>query len=215
MDLKECQGLAQQLRMCYGLNREADPAHKVKLRITSLTSDGPVRKTLQSLNASRWGPTTECEQASQWHVGLCEGDYESEAAKEQQLRGSAMEIVYLTADAVEELEELDAEGCIYVIGGLLDHNRLKRATFERAISRGIRTARLPISRFVSIQRRPILTVNHVFHLLLTYSATRDWPSTLLSVLPPRMEASLVGEGHSEPHQPLDSLSEDHSEDLPE
>ena len=53
-------------------------------------------------------------------------------------------LVYLTADAEEEIETLDPK-CFYIIGGLVDRNKLKRICFNRAEEHGIRTARLPIA----------------------------------------------------------------------
>ena len=41
-------------------------------------------------------------------------------------------IVYLTGDAEEELEEFDPEE-VYIIGGIVDHNRLKNITINYAM----------------------------------------------------------------------------------
>lgn len=40
-------------------------------------------------------------------------------------------MVYLTADAAEELQELDL-GKVYIIGGLVDRNRYKNVCLEKA-----------------------------------------------------------------------------------
>lgn len=53
------------------------------------------------------------------------------------------QLVYLTSDAEETLETLDPR-CAYVIGGIVDRNRLKGATCNKASAQGIRTAKLPI-----------------------------------------------------------------------
>ena len=49
-------------------------------------------------------------------------------------------IVYLSADAEETLTELDPS-CLYVIGGIVDRNRYKRLTFDKANRLHIRTAK--------------------------------------------------------------------------
>lgn len=52
-------------------------------------------------------------------------------------------LVYLTADAAEEIISLDAS-CYYIIGGLVDRNQHKKICLNRAEEHGIRTARLPL-----------------------------------------------------------------------
>ena len=50
------------------------------------------------------------------------------------------EIVYLTADSENVIDTLDATK-VYVIGGIVDRNRYKSLTLDRAKERGIQTAR--------------------------------------------------------------------------
>lgn len=86
-------------------------------------------------------------------------------------------IVYLTADSSEELFELN-EGETYIIGGICDHNRHKvgaqnlcisithligsqNLCLNKAIDSHIRHAHLPISRYISLATRKVLTVNQV------------------------------------------------------
>ncbi|GLC46359.1 hypothetical protein PLESTB_001766900 [Pleodorina starrii] len=108
-------------------------------------------------------------------------------------------LVYLTADAEEELEELD-ETKIYVIGGLVDHNRYKGLCEQQARAAGIATARLPISRHVQLASRAVLTVNHVFQILVEYYACRDWAKALDIVLPKRKRADYAKQGQQQGRQ---------------
>lgn len=96
------------------------------------------------------------------------------------------QLVYLTSDATETLETLDPN-CAYIIGGIVDRNSHKGITYEKAMTQGIRCAKLPIKEHVRMAATHVLTINHVFEILLTYSATQSWSESLKSVLPERKE----------------------------
>ena len=96
-------------------------------------------------------------------------------------------LVYLTADSENEIEDLDKDK-VYIIGGIVDRNRLKNCTFVKAQEEGIATAKLPLTRvaeFGALTR--VLTVNHVFEILLRYGESRDWAQAVLTTLPPRKQ----------------------------
>lgn len=58
-------------------------------------------------------------------------------------------LVYLTADSENVLDELDPKA-IYVIGGLVDRNRWKGITMKKAEEQGIKTAKLPIGTYLKM-----------------------------------------------------------------
>jgi len=87
-------------------------------------------------------------------------------------------LVYLTADSPNTIEKLDSDK-IYIIGGLVDHNRLKGATLNKAISEGISTAKLPLDEYIQLASRKVLAVNHVFAILLDVSEHGDWEKIFL------------------------------------
>ncbi|THV08197.1 hypothetical protein K435DRAFT_771760 [Dendrothele bispora CBS 962.96] len=94
-------------------------------------------------------------------------------------------VVYLTADSEEEIEELESDE-IYIIGGICDHNRYKNLTLKKANEQGIRTARLPIGKYVaSLPTRKVLTVNQVFEIMLKWVETRSWEQAFYSIIPQR------------------------------
>ncbi|KAF8638591.1 hypothetical protein AX17_002132 [Amanita inopinata Kibby_2008] len=94
-------------------------------------------------------------------------------------------VVYLTADAEQELTELSPDET-YIIGGICDHNRYKNLCLNKANDSGIRTARLPIGRYMSsLPTRKVLTVNQVFEILVKWVETRNWEEALFSVMPKR------------------------------
>lgn len=65
---------------------------------------------------------------------------------------------------------------VYIIGGMVDHNRHKNRCHASANEAGVATARLPIDGNVDLRgTRAVLTVNHVFELLLRKSEVSAWP----------------------------------------
>jgi tRNA (guanine9-N1)-methyltransferase len=96
-------------------------------------------------------------------------------------------LVYLTSDSPNVLDDLDNDK-VYVIGGIVDRNRLKRATIDRAKELGIATARLPITQHLQLFTSKVLTCNHVFGILLKYrDCGNDWKKAMLEVLPKRKD----------------------------
>ncbi|KAF5321087.1 hypothetical protein D9619_000558 [Psilocybe cf. subviscida] len=94
-------------------------------------------------------------------------------------------VVYLTADTEDELTELRPDET-YIIGGIVDHNRYKNLCLNKAKESGIRTARLPIGRYLAnLPTRKVLTVNQVFEILVKWAETKDWEEALYSVIPKR------------------------------
>mmetsp|Transcript_6347 Transcript_6347/g.16933 ORF Transcript_6347/g.16933 Transcript_6347/m.16933 type:complete len:336 (-) Transcript_6347:335-1342(-) len=105
----------------------------------------------------------------------------------------AREVVYLSADAEEELTELRV-GTLYVVGGIVDRNRLKRATLDRAAELSAHAMRLPISSAVHSARTRVLAVNHVVELLARVSAGASWPAAAAAVIPARRAPSAADSG---------------------
>ena len=94
------------------------------------------------------------------------------------------ELVYLTSDATETLHTLD-KNCTYIIGGIVDRNRYKKITYDKAQYQHIRTAKLPIHEYFQLTTTHVLTVNHVFEILLNYSKYNDWYEAIKQVIPSR------------------------------
>ncbi|KAG8745546.1 tRNA (guanine(9)-N(1))-methyltransferase [Ceratobasidium sp. 414] len=112
-------------------------------------------------------------------------------------------VVYLTADAEDELLELQ-EGETYIIGGIVDRNRHKASKAvtcslidliqvlfqnlcaDKARELNVRSARLPIGRYLAnMPTRKVLTVNQVFDILVYWVSTRDWEQAMQKVMPKR------------------------------
>jgi len=103
----------------------------------------------------------------------------------------SIDCVYLTAEADETLETLEA-GTMYVIGGVVDRNRLPGVCAERAKELNIIQKRLPIKENITFMKRSVLTIVHVFEILLAIRNGKTWTEALLSVLPSRANAVAKG-----------------------
>lgn len=107
------------------------------------------------------------------------------------------DIVYLTHDAEDVLDELD-QSKVYVIGGIVDRNRLKGATLQKARNLGVATARLNLDTSVHIETgTPVLTVNHCVDILLQAANGMTWQDAYMKVLPPRKNLQVSSGANAE------------------
>jgi tRNA (guanine9-N1)-methyltransferase len=173
MTQKELNSLALQIRYSYSCNRKADnPVHfsVVGLNGTILESMKKVEGFPEKWRAFTWS--------------------------EKQLldvHPDKRKLVYLTSDSENTLDHLENDK-IYVIGGIVDRNRLKRAAIDHAEQQGISTAKLPITDHLQLVTTKVLTCNHVFEILLKYRQNgTDWKKAMLDVLPNRKDAQVKDE----------------------
>lgn len=165
--------LLKQIQRTYSINRRAD--RPIQLYLTSF--GGRSKTILDEIH---------CKYTS-WDVHIKEESYGDVFSQE--------DVVYLTSDSPNVLSEVD-ESKAYIIGGLVDHNHHKGLCHRLAVERGIAHARLPISECVKLKSRTVITVNHVFEIMLLYSQTKDWKESLVQVLPARkMEGATENGGH--------------------
>ena len=121
------------------------------------------------------------------------------------------ELVYLTADSNNVVSELD-ETKTYIIGGIVDRNRYKLLTLDKANKEGIQHAKLPIGDFISLKSSTVLTVNHVFEIVAEWYQTKDWRIALNKVIPDRKQEkqTVVKLGNSDVNNYLEE-SKEHEE----
>ena len=128
---------------------------------------------------------------------VSQGNWEAEMTKSPYISLiPPSELVYLTADSENTLTSFDPTKS-YVIGGLVDHNRLKLATITKATAQNIPTAKLPLADHLELLTTKVLTVNHVVEIIVKFGETGDWGESLITVLPDRKKAKIREVGQEE------------------
>jgi len=104
-------------------------------------------------------------------------------------------VVYLSSESPYVLERLEPGMC-YVIGGLVDKNKKKGLCYKLARDAGVRTAKLPIGRYLEMDSRKVLATNHVVEILLKWLQFGDWGKAFMAVMPQRKGGKLKETGEN-------------------
>ena len=148
--------LAQQIMQSYGYNKASEkPVH---MYVTGISAK--FKEHLDKLNTHAWMGATFVQEDDYFDLPYFKVGTASEGVQKQ--------LVYLSSDADEVLDELD-ERCAYIIGGIVDRNKHKGIAHNKAVRQGVRTVKLPITEHLKLHATHVLTVNHVFQLLLERS----------------------------------------------
>ena len=110
-------------------------------------------------------------------------------AKTEQSCLPLAETIYLTSDSPDTLTELKPNST-YIVGGLVDKNRHKGICYKTALDKGVRTAKLPIGEYMSMQSRFVLATNHVVEIMLRWLECGDWGEAFMKVIPKRKGGTL-------------------------
>ncbi|XP_076581342.1 tRNA methyltransferase 10 homolog B isoform X1 [Chaetodon auriga] len=163
MSDKEISRLAGQLRRLYGSNKKA--ARPFHLFLTDLREDSRLYRECIRMNDGFLSYMMDITEES------CLDLFPPET------------VVYLTPDADEALETVDADK-VYVLGGLVDESIQKKLSFSRARELSVHTARLPIDEYMVKRNNSknfhskILAVNQVFDILSAFCNTGSWTEAL-------------------------------------
>ncbi|XP_012282515.1 tRNA methyltransferase 10 homolog A [Orussus abietinus] len=164
---KDLAKLTKQILRCYSLNRR---------------SDAPIQFSITNFNGPSLLEMEKHNGYENWDVKFCKEPYLKVYPKDK--------IVYLTSESENVIEELDHDS-VYVIGGLVDHNSRKGLCYNEAVKVGIRHGQLPLNKFLKMNTRKVLTIDHVFEILLRVSEGKTWQEAFIEVLPERKNAQLI------------------------
>src|SRR3546814_51335 len=112
MKEREITSLSQQIMFCYGANKRSENPYHILL--TSTPPEGRLRRRLGKQMA----------QGDWWSFDVTDQAYDACVPADR-------EVVYLTADGEEVMDRIE-DNVMYVIGGIVDRNRLKNVTYEKA-----------------------------------------------------------------------------------
>jgi len=155
MSDKDLKRTLTQIQYCYSANRRS--SNPLKLYVTNFRGKSrPIFDQIQG--ATNWHE--KCIQLKDEHFSDCFPD-------------GKQKLVYLSSESPNVLTKLDDDK-IYIIGGLVDHNAHKGLCLRLAQEKEIEHARLPIDEYVVMKTRKVLTINHVFEIMLRFTELGDW-----------------------------------------
>ena len=108
-------------------------------------------------------------------------------------------IYYLSADSENNIENID-NNATYIIGGIVDRNKYKGLTYNKAKQLGINHGKFPIGDFLKLNSSQVLTTNHTFHILNEFSIKHDWKEAFVSIIPKRKQENEEEEEQDEENE---------------
>ncbi|KAL3853176.1 hypothetical protein ACJMK2_016741 [Sinanodonta woodiana] len=159
---KEIKNLMYQLNMCYANNKRAIiPFNMIACNINP---DGLYCKLLKKLEGTN-----------------CNNSFLERTEKHYLELFPSEKLVYLTPNSPNLLTKFSGED-VFIIGGLVDTHGQKPASFARAMGDNLRTAKLPLDKYLrwGIGKKN-LTLDQVFNILLELHWSGDWHKALMHV----------------------------------
>lgn len=176
----------QQIARVYSINRHSE--NPVQLYISSLNGKIKEKCAINNVGYQNW----DVNMSELNYLNLFIDKNGEQTSDTNKINND--NFIYLSGDANETLADAESllkdDSKIFVIGGLVDHNRHKNLCHERALERGIKTAKLPIEEHLTLNQRRILSTVTVFEILLhILGSHKQWPEALLEAIPKRKIAS--------------------------
>ena len=199
--------LASQITRCYSDNKNS----KFRAHLTISSFGGHLRERFDGLLNGvykQWKGmrfmdedfVETAEKAKEWMTETNGKSFKGAFAKYADLEPAQIEelkqqgeVVYLSSESDETLEELKPFST-YIVGGLVDKNREKGVCHKRATSRNVRTAKLPIGKYLNMASRKVLATNHVNEIMVHWLECGDWGEAFMKVMPKRKGGTLRKEG---------------------
>lgn len=209
----EMKSLGLQITRCYSDNRKA----KFRTHLALANFGGKMKERFDGILAKQYTSwkgfqffeedfVAVAEKSMEWMTGPTGGEVAGalEPSSNQVLKENPGEqdnteepteegeIVYLSSESDNVLTHLKPNST-YIIGGLVDKNRHKGICHKRAVSRGIKTAKLPIGEYLEMNSRQVLVTNHVLEIMLKWLECGDWGTAFMQVMPKRKGGRLRGD----------------------
>ncbi len=175
MGYNEIKSLIIQLGYCYSINKK----NKNKISFYLTNYDGFIKEELEKMGSKFWYCNFEKEQF--YNI--------------EKLIKLNKEFIYLSPDSNEELNEVSTDK-IYIIGGLVDKPVIKDKTIlrisqinnldfikEKGIK--IKSAKLPLFKYLNNIANPVLNLNTVVEILSNYMDIKDWKKAIELSIPQR------------------------------
>ncbi|KAG1659910.1 tRNA methyltransferase 10 A [Nymphon striatum] len=166
---RESSKLFKQIQRCYAINRREE--NPVQFYLTSHEKE--VLDKMKNVNGYQ-----------NWDINFRKECFSEVFDKSK--------IVYLTSDSNNIIDKLE-DGKAYIIGGLVDHNRLK----VNLLKKNVAHAKLPIDQNILMTMSKILTVDQVFTILLHVANSHSWKKALSDVIPQRKQIRNHSDENSE------------------
>ena len=180
----------KQLHRCYSINRRAQAP--LQLYITGYNEE--IKCAMNKLSG-----------CFNWDVNFSEDVFHKFFDKS--------EVIYLTSDSPNVLETFD-DTKVYIIGALVDHNRLKNVCFEKAIQEGVGHARLPLDTYFKFKTRTVLTIDQVYSIILRITEGKTWIDAVADIVPKRKGVELKDDFKNDSNAELMSnFSENRNNDV--
>lgn len=159
----EVRNTAKQLTRSFGINR----FHRTPFffNFANLQPNGVLHRSLLRAMPTIEEPT--------FPIRLFSDKFPGNIAKER--------LVYLTPDSPNELLEFNHND-VYIISAIVDKGSQKPLTLAKSKETGIRTARLPLDRYLQWkQSSKALTIDQMVKIMLDLKATGDFQYALRNV----------------------------------
>ena len=184
MNDNEMKKLVKQINRCYSINKH---------------SEAPCQLYITSIRGLIKDKFIKCQPGYvNWDAHCLECDW-------KEMFSDKNKVIYLSSESenvLPEPKEISDSSKIFIIGGLVDHNRHKGLCHQMAQVSGFAHARLPIDEHIKMTQRRVLAVNHgmnfhlfvnfvylflflVFEIMLLASNGLAWADAFVKVIPQR------------------------------